>query len=110
MFITQSPGDIVEAGIARVLTEMCPNQIHGFNPRARRDDYVKGLSLSDGQYEAIRAIEPGNGMFLFVQGTKAVLAAMPMRDMADYVRILSASEEDLTAADNVVALPERSAA
>ena len=34
IFITQSPRDIVDSGIANVLVEQCPTQIHMPNPRA----------------------------------------------------------------------------
>jgi type IV secretion system protein VirB4 len=105
VFITQSPGDLIEAGISRVLVEMCPNQIHGHNPRAKREDYVKGLDLTDGQFDAVHGIGPGLGMFLIVQSQNSVVVQLPLHGMTEQVRILSASEADLTAEDMRLAGP-----
>ncbi len=96
VFITQSPRDIIDSGIANVLVEQCPTAFHLANPRATKADYVDGLKLTEGQFEALRPLAGGDGMFLLVQGRDSVVAQLPMRGLESYIRILSAREADLS--------------
>jgi type IV secretion system protein VirB4 len=95
VFITQSPRDIVDSGIANILVEQCPTQFHLANPRGTREDYVDGLKLTSGQFEALRGLQGGDGSFLLVQGEQSVVAQLPTRGLDDFIRVLSAREEDL---------------
>lgn len=85
----------MESGLARVLVEQCPNQIHLANSRATRDDYVGGLKLTPGQFEALKTLQPGQGMFLLIQGDDSVVLQFPLHGLDEYVRVLSARESDL---------------
>lgn len=96
VFITQSPRDIIDSGIANILVEQCPTQFHLPNPRGMREDYVEGLKLTEGQWEALRTLQGGFGMFLLVQGIKSTIAQLPLHGLDSFVRVLSAREEDLT--------------
>lgn len=102
VFITQSPGDVIESGIARVLTEMAPTQFHLANPRGRRSDYVDGFGLTAGEFDALHELQPGLGMFLLRQGDKSVVAQLPMQGLDRFIRVLSAREEELQRADREV--------
>ncbi len=113
VFITQSPGDIRNAGIADVLIDMCPTQMHFANPRASKADFIEGLKLTEGQWEAFRPIQPGEGLFLLVQGTQGVVLQLPLHyGMDNYIGVLSAREADLKRADRAAAIKhlEREAA
>ena len=99
VFITQSPRDIIDSGIANILVEQCPTQFHLPNPRGTREDYVDGLKLATGQFEALHGLQAGQGSFLLVQGEKSVVAQLPMRGLDSFVRVLSAREEDLRRID-----------
>ncbi|HEU0216724.1 MAG TPA: hypothetical protein VFQ90_08685, partial [Stellaceae bacterium] len=99
VFVTQSPRDIIDSGIANILVEQCPSQFHLANPRGTREDYVEGLKLTAGQFEALRGLPGGEGLFLLVQGDKSVVAQLPLRGLDSFIRVLSAREEDLRRAD-----------
>ena len=101
VFITQSPRDIVDSGIVNILVEQCPTQFHLANPRGTREDYVDGLKLTSGQFEALRGLQGGEGLFLLVQGEKSVVAQLPLRGLDSYIRVLSAREEDLQRIDRI---------
>ena len=62
VFITQSPRDIIDSGIASILVEQCPSQFHLANPRGTREDYEGGLKLTSGQFEALRGLPGGEGL------------------------------------------------
>lgn len=98
-FVTQDAHDILNSGIANVLVQQCPSQIHLANPRGTREDYVDGLHLTPGQYEAFHVLQSGQGLFLHVQGTKSVIAQLPMNGprLSAFLPTLSAPEADLRA-------------
>jgi type IV secretion system protein VirB4 len=89
IFITQSPRDIVDSGIANVLVEQCPTQIHMPNPRATRADYVEGLKRTEAEFEALRRLHKGSGEFLLCQGSESVIAHLPLHGMDAHIAILS---------------------
>ena len=101
VFITQSPRDIIDSGIVNILVEQCPSQFHLANPRGTRADYVGGLKLTRGQFEALRGLSGGEGLFLLVRGDKSVVAQLPMRGLDRFIRVLSAREEDLQRLDRI---------
>jgi type IV secretion system protein VirB4 len=108
VFITQSPRDIIDSGIVNILVEQCPSQFHLANPRGTREDYVDGLKLTSGQFEALRGLQGGEGLFLLVQGDKSVVAQLPMRGLDRFIRVLSAREEDLQRVDRIGARDDTS--
>jgi type IV secretion system protein VirB4 len=83
------------SGIVNILVEQCPTQFHLSNPRGTRADYVDGLKLTPGQYDALRGLQGGQGLFLLVQGAQSVVAQLPLYGLDPFVRVLSAREEDL---------------
>jgi type IV secretion system protein VirB4 len=102
IFITQSPGDAARSGMKHVLIDMCPTQFHLANPRGRREEYVgdTGIGLTDGQFDALKQLQPGQGMFLLIQGEESGLAQLPMgKSMKPWIELLSAREADLRASD-----------
>lgn len=111
VFITQSPKELAESGIASVIVDQCPNQIHLANPRGSREDYVKTFKLTDGQFDALHELQVGDGQFLLVQGDNGVIAGLPMDyGMEEFIPALSAREADLTAADRRLMITEDVAA
>jgi len=103
VFITQSPKDPERAGMGDILVDMCPTQLHFANPKAKRSAY-DGV-LTDGQYDALHDLPMGEGKLLLVQGPEAIVVQIPLHTLPDYVRILSAREEDLTAARKATEIP-----
>lgn len=100
VFITQSPGDIIESGIARVLVEMCPTAFHLPNPRGRKADYMGGFGLSEGCWDALRGLQGGTGQFLLIQGSRSVVAQLPMGPgLERFIKVLSAPEVELQRLD-----------
>ncbi len=92
IFITQSPRDIIDSGIANALVEQCPTQIHMPNPRATRADYVEGLKRTEAEFDALRRLHKGSGEFLLCQGGESVIAHLPLHGMDEQIAILSGRE------------------
>lgn len=95
VFITQSPGEIIDSNIHRVLIEMCPTQLHFANPKGKREDYCEKLGLTEGAFDALHQLQPGLGYFLFVQGDRSMVAQLPLVGSERFIPILSARQKDL---------------
>ena len=54
--------------------------------------------LTSGQFEALRGLQGGECLFLLVQGEKSVVVQLPLRGFDEYIRVLSAREQDLQGA------------
>ena len=102
VFITQSPRDILDSGIAATLVEQCPTQIHMPNPRATEVDYVHGLKRTRAEFEALRELPKGSGLFLLCQGDKSTIAQLPLHGMHDDIAILSGREATVRLMEEVV--------
>ena len=100
VFISQSPRDAVESGIAAALVEQCPNQMHFFGS-VRREDFVQGLKRTDGEFAALMSIRKGDGRFLLCKGTTSSLQQVPLHSLGDDLAVLSASQTDLTLLDRI---------
>lgn len=101
IFITQSPRDAIDSGIAAALIEQCPTSLDFANPRATKADYVDGLKRTEGEYEALRTLRKGSGMFLFRQGNQSCVAQLPLHGLEDEIATLSASEASLRIVDSL---------
>jgi type IV secretion system protein VirB4 len=102
VFITQSPADAADSPIASELLEQCPNQIHLPNSRALERHYVERLRRTPGEYEALRSLQKGSGMFLLCKGRDSLICDLPLRGLPQ-LAALSASSSALQAYE---AIPE----
>jgi len=102
VFITQGAGEIRNARFANVLVEQCSTQIHLPNPRATEDDYVSGLKRTRGEFEMLRKLPKGSGLFLLCQGADAMVAQLPLRGLDDFIAVLSGRESTLRLFDQAL--------
>jgi len=102
VFITQGAGEIRNARFANVLVEQCSTQIHLPNPRATEDDYVNGLKRTRGEFEMLRKLPKGSGLFLLCQGADAMVAQLPLRGLDDFIAVLSGRESTLRLFDQAL--------
>lgn len=101
VFITQSPSDIVQAGMSAALLEQFPNQHHYHNSGVRREVFVNALGRTDGEYDALMSLQPGTGQFLMIKGGKSSIQGTPLAGLDDLIAILSTSEANLEAIDGM---------
>jgi type IV secretion system protein VirB4 len=110
IFITQGVDEITSSGIGRVLVEQCATQIHLANRRASPEDYIGTLKLTAGQFDALKALQPGQGLFLLVRETDSAVLQFPLHGLDEYIRVLSARESDLRGFNENETLEIRAAA
>ncbi|TPG45998.1 hypothetical protein EAH89_25585 [Roseomonas nepalensis] len=101
IFISQSPSDVIAAGVVASLVEQCPNQMHFANPSVSRSDFVEGLKRSDGEFEALKTIGKGSGRFLLCKGSESSIQQLPLAGMGDDLAILSTSNHTLRIIDAI---------
>ncbi len=65
MYATQSVKDVLNSPIAHTLVEQCATFILMPNPKARREDYIDGLHLTEREFEIIKTqLSPSSRKFL----------------------------------------------
>jgi type IV secretion system protein VirB4 len=101
VFITQSPRDIIDSGIAATLIEQCPTQIHMPNRRSTEDDYVNGLKRTKAEFAVLHQLPWGQGFFLLCQGENSVVSQLPLHGMDEEIATLSGREENTRAFDAI---------
>lgn len=100
VFLTQSPGDVVRAGMSAALLEQFPNQHHYYNPGVSREEFLS-LGRTGGEFDALQSLTPGSGQFLLVKGGVSSIQSTPLAGMDDAIAILSVSETNLEAIDRI---------
>ncbi len=109
VFVTQGAGDILDTRIANVLVEQCPTQIHLPNPRATERDYCLGLKRTRGEFNVLKRLPKGSGMFLLCRGAESMVAQLDLRGMDDFISVLSSRESTLKLFDKAMAAAKNDA-
>lgn len=68
VFATQEPADALRSPIAKTLVSQCSTKVLLENPTADYEDYVKGLKLTETEYNLVKNIPGKSYQFLVKQG------------------------------------------
>lgn len=93
---TQDPTDLSQSPIRGTLLQQFPTQIVLPNDRAKKDDYMEGMGLTDREFKLVSEDmldEPGK--FLFKQGKDSVVVRNDLAGMDDMIAVLSASIDNV---------------
>lgn len=97
---TQSPRDALISPIAHTIREQCPTTVSFANPRAIREDYCEGgLGYTEPEFQIVRELQPAHGTFLVKQGTRSVVAQLPLAGMIDELAVLSGTARSVRLLD-----------
>ena len=97
---TQSPRDALNSVVAHTIKEQSPTQVHFSNGLATWEDYgEQGMQLTRPEYEIVKTLPEGSGMFLLKQGLHSVVAQLPLSGMDDEIAVLSGREETVRVMD-----------
>lgn len=95
-FATQSPSDVLQSAIARTLIEQTPTKIFFPNPDADRDEYTRGLGLTEREYELVRrTLSPTSRRFLLKQSQSSVVCELDLRGMDFDLTVISGRAKSL---------------
>lgn len=94
IFSTQEPNDALDSEIGKSVMQAIVSLFCLYNPDATPSDYIKGLKLSEAEYERILGIQENSRQFLIKQGQQSALARMNLRGMNKEISILSGTPDN----------------
>lgn len=95
VFATQSPSDVITSPIAKAVIEQSATQIFLPNPRADKDDYVKGFKVTEAEYKIISEMGEDSRLMLVKQGHRSVLCRLDLSDFRQELKVLSGSTDNI---------------
>lgn len=103
VFATQSPQDALQSPIAHTIIEQCPTKVFFPNPEGKADDYMRGYSLSQREFELVKVhMTKENRQFLVKQNRNSIVAELNLSGFDDEIAILSARTETVDLAEEII--------
>ncbi|MGB0893793.1 MAG: VirB4 family type IV secretion/conjugal transfer ATPase [Parashewanella sp.] len=91
---TQSVRDVLNSPIAHTLIEQCATLVLMPNPKARKDDYIDGLHLTEREFELISAeLQPNSRQFIVKQGHESVVVTLDLNGFDDELAVISGTTD-----------------
>ena len=111
IFGTNSPKDVTESSIGKVILDQSQWKMFFPNPSAKAEDYVDGMGLSAKELEVIQNLPEKSRCFLLKRGISSVVVQMDLAGMDEELSILSGSTENVAFMNRAIeasgAEPER---
>ena len=91
---TQSARDVLNSPIAHSLVEQCATLILMPNPKARREDYVGGLHLTEREFEIIKTeLQPNSRQFIVKQGHLSSVCKLDLNGFDEELAMISGTTD-----------------
>ena len=91
---TQSARDVLNSPIAYTLIEQCATFILMPNPKARREDYIDGLHLTEREFEIIRTeLQPNSHQFIVKQGHLSSVCELNLQGFDEELAVISGTTD-----------------
>ena len=84
------------------LVKQTATKIFMANEKADRASYVDQFSLSDGEFEIIRTLNPSERIFLIKHGKDSVLAKLDLSELRHFIPILSGTTTNVQILHNLI--------
>lgn len=102
VFATQSPSDVITSPIAKAVIEQSATQIFLPNPRADKDDYVKGFKVTEAEFKIISEMGEDSRLMLVKQGHRSVLCRLDLSDFRQELKVLSGSTDNILLVEELI--------
>nr|AKN39800.1 ATPase provides energy for both assembly of typeIV secretion complex and secretion of T-DNA complex(VirB4) [Aliivibrio fischeri] len=102
VFATQLPSSLLNSPQGAALIESCSTEIYLPNPKAKYDEYVTGLGLSEKEYRILKELGEKSRLCLIKQGHQSAICSLSMPNMTDELTLLSASSDELPFFDEAI--------
>lgn len=86
---------MIESPIAKAVIEQSATQIFLPNPRADKDDYVKGFKTTETEFDIIRQIPVESRAFLVKQGSSSAVCRLDLGWAGKALKVLSGSTDNI---------------
>ncbi|MDP0919622.1 VirB4 family type IV secretion/conjugal transfer ATPase, partial [Klebsiella pneumoniae] len=81
----------------------CATYILMPNPKARREEYVDGLHLSEREFQLVKEeMAPGSRRFLVKKGQNSVVAELNLRGFDDELAVISGTTENVNLVTKII--------
>lgn len=94
IFATQEPNDALDSRIGKTVVQQCVTKLLLSNLGASPDDYIKGLKLTQAEFDAMMAMPEGSRQFLFKQGNRSTLCSLDLYGMDEVMSVLSGTPDN----------------
>ncbi len=95
VFATQLPSSLLNSPQGAALIESCSTEIYLPNPKAKYDEYVTGLGLSEKEFFLLKQLGEKSRLCLIKQGNQSAICSLSMPGMKEELTLLSASMDEL---------------
>lgn len=102
VFATQLPSSLLGSPQGSALIESCSTEIYLPNPKAKRDEYITGLGLTEKEFSILTSFGEKSRLCLIKQGHQSAICSLSMPGMKDELTLLSASLEELPFLDEAL--------
>ncbi|OCR84643.1 type IV secretion system protein VirB4, partial [Campylobacter fetus] len=101
---TQSVADFLNLPISKTLIEQSATMFFLPNPKAKKEDYVDGLNLTETEYEIIKNFDPASRQFLVKRQEEKVICTLDLASLGrENLKILSTSTDDIETVERIFA-------
>ena len=91
---TQSARDVLNSPIAHTLIEQCATFVFMPNPKARREDYVDGLHVTEREFELIKTeLQPNSHQFIVKQGQFSSVNTLDLNGFEEELAVISGTTD-----------------
>ncbi len=93
IFGTNDAGDVSTSDLGKVFLQQSQWQVFFPNPKAKKEDYIRGMDLTEKEYAIIRTLPEKSRCFLIKRGVNSVVVKLDLGGMMDEIAVLSGSTE-----------------
>ncbi len=103
VYATQSAKDVLNSPIAHTLIEQCATFILMPNPKAKKEDYIDGLSLTEREFDIIKTeLQPSSRQFIVKQGHESVITGLNLSGFDDELAVISGTTDKVKLVHDLV--------
>ncbi|MHC5780293.1 VirB4 family type IV secretion/conjugal transfer ATPase [Aliivibrio fischeri] len=102
VFSTQLPSSLLGSPQGAALIESCSTEIYLPNPKAKHDEYVTELGLSEKEFSILKEFGERSRLCLIKQGNQSAICSLTMPGMSNELTLLSASTDELPLFDESI--------
>ncbi|MCL1079451.1 VirB4 family type IV secretion/conjugal transfer ATPase [Parashewanella spongiae] len=100
---TQSARDVLSSPIAHSLIEQCATLILMPNPKARREDYIDGLHLTEREFAMIKTeLQPNSRQFIVKQGHLSSVNELDLNDFDEELAVISGTTDKVKLLEQLI--------
>lgn len=102
LFASQEPEDAINNPIHSTLISQIATFIFFPNPRAKKESYIDGFSLSEREFEIIKGFGEDSRLCLIKQGDNSAIGRLDLSHMGDQLLVLSGTPDNAEICDEVI--------